>query len=338
MNDMDLNLRERNLLTQALQGVIGQIAHVRDTVSSRLGSRIPNPPELDVLIQGADSLVRALQANPSEVIVSMNASVVSVGLLRSALAFHRRQVADRVQRAQQYLTTAEQIEAAGVEVAELDKLLSKSPFSSAEPMSIPRIADYLTPAGREAVQPSTPLADVETDPKHRILLSSSLIEHDIEVYRQQCADRQLPFALLYCDVDGFKVFNSAKGEVYVDRFVLPPLLAAVEAAAYGHGRAYRHGGDEFLLLLPNSYESTALEVAKRLAKRVSELSFAELNTSPRLSIGIWLTHPESPLTASELVAGAAAAKQRAKDLGRNRIVLHIETSGSPTESRYETEV
>jgi len=202
-----------------------------------------------------------------------------------------------------------------------------------DPLPLPRLATYLTHYGRKDLTHIPDLSPEEVEPKHRILLSSSLIPHDVATYRHHCEDRRLPLAVVFADVDDFKAYNTARGEVYVDRFVLPPVLNAVEAACYGHGRAYRYGGDEFVLLLPNAAEPVALSVASQLARLVAELQLEGLPHQPRLSTGIWITHPESHRTSSELVDAASTAKQHSKELGKNRITVRVERA-----SHYEETV
>lgn len=151
-----------------------------------------------------------------------------------------------------------------------------------------------------------------SEAKHRILLSSSLIEHDLNVYRRHCEDQRLPFAVVFADLDG------------VDRLVLPRILAAVEVASYGHGRAYRHGGDEFVLLLPNDSPEVAASLVLQLKSAVEALEFDAIEFRPRLSAGVWITVPSSHLTAKEVVHRASQAKSASKAAGKSRITIRSE--------------
>jgi diguanylate cyclase (GGDEF)-like protein len=168
------------------------------------------------------------------------------------------------------------------------------------------------------------LAPEERDPKHRILLSSSLLPHDLDVYRQHCENRRRPFAVAFADMDDFKSFNEALGEVEVDRYVLPSILSAVESASYGHGRAYRFGGDEFVLLLPNADEHVAASLLREVKAAVEALRFERLDARAHMSVGVWITVPDSHLTANELVNAASDAKRNSKALGKSRITIRTE--------------
>lgn len=313
----------RELIAGALQTLLGHLAHVSNTLFSGLDAPVSVPPELARLMGATEDLRRGVLESRDDLPVEF--AVEQLAILRTGLAVHRRAVAERVEATQGRLATPEQIGSAKKVLEPLDSILDSPFLDRVNSHPLPRLATYLTPHGRQGLAHKPELSPEETDPKHRILLSASLIAHDITTYRRHCEDRRLPFAIVYADVDNFKDFNTAKGEVYVDRFVLPPILNAVEAACYGHGRAYRHGGDEFVLLLPNATQTLALNVASQLARSVAELRLEGLPHQPHLSVGIWITHPESHLTSTELVDAAATAKRNSKQLGKSRITIRVET-------------
>ena len=108
--------------------------------------------------------------------------------------------------------------------------------------------------------------------------------------------------------------NTELGEVIVDLLVLPRILAAVESAAYGHGRAYRHGGDEFVLLVPNATLEVISSLVRQLKRAVEVLTVDDTTFIPKLSAGVWITVPCSHLTANELVVHASEAKLNLRPL------------------------
>jgi len=321
-----------SLLGQSLQTLINHLAYVRNTITS-MDSAAAAPTDLLELIETATRIQEVIgQQSDYPKGLTSQFSDEQRSILRVGAALHRRAVAERVEAVQSRFATPEQIASVEQAVKPLDDLLSSVLLQHVNPCPLPRLATYVTVQGRNF--PTAELSAVETDPKHQILLSAALMARDISVYRRHCEDRRLPFAIVYADVDDFKAFNTAKGEVYVDRLVLPPILNAVEVACYGHGRAYRHGGDEFVLLLPNATKDLAVLVATQVARSVADVRLEGL-PQPRLSIGVWITHPESHLTATELVDEAASAKRNSKDLGKNRITVRVERASHYDETVYE---
>jgi diguanylate cyclase (GGDEF)-like protein len=328
---ISLSSQYRELLANAaMPTLINHLAYVRNTLT-QFDSAVTAPSELLELIDFAVQLREWLLTNPGPITATFTAQQRAI--LRVAVALHRRGVAERIEAVQRRFATPEQIAQAGEAVQAWDALLASELLTSVNPHPLPRLASYVTVHGR--VVPAPELSKEETDPKHHVLLSSAILDRDLSIYRSQCEDRRLPFAVVYADVDDFKAFNTAKGEVYVDRLVLPPILNAIEAARYGHGRAYRHGGDEFVLLLPNAGKELAVNVATQVARAVAALRLEGLPHQPRLSIGIWITHPESHLTDSELVNEAANAKGNSKALGKNRITVRVERASHYEETVHE---
>lgn len=88
--------------------------------------------------------------------------------------------------------------------------------------------------------------------------------------------------------------------------------------------AARYGGDEFILLLPR----TGLPEAFNAVKRIRENAIATLRSDQRirvpitLSIGVASLVDDTPHNAEALVAMADRALYLAKDLGKDRVVLH----------------
>jgi hypothetical protein len=92
--------------------------------------------------------------------------------------------------------------------------------------------------------------------------------------------------------------------------------------------AYRYGGDEFLILLPETEFIGAYVVAEKIREGVEEIgeSLATEVASTSVSIGL-VSHPEDGATPEELMVAADRAMYQAKALGKNQI------SGNPRPRR-----
>jgi GGDEF domain-containing protein len=92
-----------------------------------------------------------------------------------------------------------------------------------------------------------------------ILAAPRLVYPDLHHYRVKCAMRGVSVGLAFVDIDRFKELNTAFGHTHVDRHVLPVFMRAVEAHIYGHGHAYKVGGEEYVVLMPNTDAQLALQ-------------------------------------------------------------------------------
>ena len=59
------------------------------------------------------------------------------------------------------------------------------------------------------------------------------------------------------------------GEIEVDRRVLPVFMRLIEAHVFQHGFAYRYGGDEYMILLPNLSKPLAINFLESLRNAIS---------------------------------------------------------------------
>lgn len=193
--------------------------------------------ELTDFIGEAEALKIMMASADAEEQVVYDLDARALTLIRTALSVQRRARVEQIEQGQQHITSAAVSRALDESAAPLNALLSTPALNRTVPRPIPTLADFVTTDGRKNLQPVPSLAAEEREPKHRILLSASLIESDLRIYRRQCEDRRLPFAVVFADLDDFKSANTELGEVAVDRQILPRILAAVESASYGHGRA-----------------------------------------------------------------------------------------------------
>jgi diguanylate cyclase (GGDEF)-like protein len=144
-------------------------------------------------------------------------------------------------------------------------------------------------------------------------------------HRMELADRrQTGFAVLFLDVDDFKVVNDTQGHAAGDQ-LLVAVAARLRAVLRAGDTAARVGGDEFVVLLD---DVATKEAAIAAAERLSEALRApyEVGTDRRIataSIGI-AVGPDGLETADDMVAAADAAMYDAKRRGGGRCVLYRE--------------
>jgi len=129
-------------------------------------------------------------------------------------------------------------------------------------------------------------------------------------------------AVLYLDLDQFKVVNDTSGHAAGDELLrqvgalLRPRLREGDVLA-------RLGGDEFGVLLPHCPPSPALRIAEALRKAIVDFRFAWKNRSFTIGVSIGLVNlAEGPHTLASVLSAADAACYLAKDKGRNRVQVY----------------
>lgn len=125
-------------------------------------------------------------------------------------------------------------------------------------------------------------------------------------------------SVLYLDVDHFKALNTRHTERVIDQTVLPGFQALIAAAVQRHGFAYAEGGDEVVIVLPNTSTSLAAAFAEELRHRIEGQPFAIEDASARITVSIGIASSTSNTT--QLTEWANLAKAEAKQRGRNRTV------------------
>jgi diguanylate cyclase (GGDEF)-like protein len=139
-----------------------------------------------------------------------------------------------------------------------------------------------------------------------------------EAVQESARHAQQAWCLMIADIDYFKQCNDAFGHDAGDE-VLAGVAQAMQAALRQHDRIGRSGGEEFLLVLPDTNEFQALEVAERLRLAVEALRFSRF-PQIRVTISIGLTQAGRHEQVREVISRADSALYRAKDNGRNQVV------------------
>jgi len=124
-----------------------------------------------------------------------------------------------------------------------------------------------------------------------------------------------PFSILLMDIDLFKKINDTFGHQMGD-LVLIQFAKSAKESLRRYDTIGRWGGEEFLVVCPNTNKEEAIKVAERLRICIYETDYPT-NTKHSVSIGIASLCPED--TSHMLVAKADDALYQAKNKGRNQV-------------------
>ncbi len=129
------------------------------------------------------------------------------------------------------------------------------------------------------------------------------------------------FSLIMLDIDLFKAYNDIYGHLAGDD-VLRRIGRYIESSVRSIDLAFRYGGEEFAIILPETQMDDAYRVAERIRKTIeSKTSSKAMPITISLGIATW---PTDGVMKEEIIGCADAALYRAKQAGRNRTSLSSE--------------
>jgi len=172
---------------------------------------------------------------------------------------------------------------------------------------------------------SLPSRATELEQKFRIVRSWPQAGRDFAAWRSEGVTSG---SILFLDIDFFKMLNSRHTNEIVDRDVLRPFQEVLLGLCAGRGEVYRHGGDEFVILLPNQSSEDARTVAERLRSALRTRSFVVSGTEERVRVSVGVAcWPEHGRDLSEVTVAATKIQVFAKEEGRDRVVVFGERKG-----------
>jgi len=143
---------------------------------------------------------------------------------------------------------------------------------------------------------------------------------EAEVYRS--ARFGYEFSVIFMDLDNFKMVNDTYGHL-VGSKLLQEIGFKVKSQLRLIDYAFRYGGDEFVILLPQTEKNSALVVAKRLQEMMRRTQFLTdegLNLNVRCSMGL-ATYPEDAKSSHEIIRQADEMMYMVKNSSRDNIAV-----------------
>jgi diguanylate cyclase (GGDEF)-like protein len=145
----------------------------------------------------------------------------------------------------------------------------------------------------------------------------------LEADVKRCLRYKKKVSLLFIDVDGFKRINDTFGHL-VGSQALAEMGQVLKKMVRETDVVGRYGGDEFVIVLPETPLNGAMVIAERIRKKVEECDFVAQNLSIRLTVSLGVANcPKHTLTAEGLIKKADAAMYRAKELSKNSIKVAV---------------
>lgn len=129
--------------------------------------------------------------------------------------------------------------------------------------------------------------------------------------------------MIICDVDLFKNYNDTLGHLEGDKCLKKIANTIRESINRPFDSAIRYGGEEFVVILPNTDEKGVMTVATRIKNKLSELSLlhpdSRISSFVTMSFGITTIIPNESIESENLLSRADEALFESKRTGRNKI-------------------
>jgi len=133
-----------------------------------------------------------------------------------------------------------------------------------------------------------------------------------------------PLSLIIIDIDHFKVVNDTYGHLAGDRCLVWLSSQLKQSLKRGSDMAFRYGGEEFCVILPDTDENGAISLADSLRKKIESQPCAhkDIQISLTISSGIFTYIQQSDVQPEQIFTRADKALYDAKNNGRNQIQVY----------------
>jgi diguanylate cyclase (GGDEF)-like protein len=138
--------------------------------------------------------------------------------------------------------------------------------------------------------------------------------------------KSLPLAVLMLDIDHFKHFNDDFGHDAGDT-VLQSLGKLIQQRIRSYDIACRFGGEEFIIILPETNLETSAAIAEDIHNSVRKLNLHHHSNSLgsiTVSIGLAI-FPQDGTTPHDIIRAVDSALYQAKNSGRNKTIIYIKS-------------
>jgi len=140
----------------------------------------------------------------------------------------------------------------------------------------------------------------------------------------------MPLSLIICDIDKFKEYNDTYGHLAGDKCLTRIAHLIEDSARRAGDMAARFGGEEFVIILPDTESSNAQDIAEQLRRAILDLEIPHETSSVAdivtVSFGIFTILPEKNLPPETMIEFADKALYQAKEQGRNMVVMYKDGS------------
>ncbi len=147
-----------------------------------------------------------------------------------------------------------------------------------------------------------------------------------ELKRKVKEEKTAPFALIKIDLDYFKYYNEVHGYQAGDRLLIEVAEKIVDVVG-GSGKVFRHGSDEFVVIMEHGDNKKALEMAEKIRRGIKDnftISSPDDYWEHELTVSLGLAfYPADGTTGEEILTKADQALYKAKEISGNKVEAYF---------------
>lgn len=193
----------------------------------------------------------------------------------------------------------------------------KHAFSTEEYDTLSKFSDNIAIAVDNANLHEKMASMARTDP-----LTSLYNRHGLDlrwqIIQQQAQRYKRSVSLLIADIDHFKRINDTFGHD-IDDEVIKKVAHSIKSNTRNTDLAARFGGEEFIVILPETDHQSARNLAEKLKTTIKKLTFEGIDHQLTISIGVSTQISDEPINLSGLIKQADKCLYQAKNAGRDRV-------------------
>ncbi len=139
---------------------------------------------------------------------------------------------------------------------------------------------------------------------------------------QKTISYQADLSFIMIDIDDFRYVNNQFGHTEGDR-ILEKVATTIQNSVRSSDIVGRYGGEELIVILPNTNSDIAKIVADRILHEIRKIHVNDVKQLTA-SIGVSSADKEEPMTSQELIDKADLAERYAKEHGKNQVICYWE--------------
>ncbi len=185
------------------------------------------------------------------------------------------------------------------------------------------ILNILASQSTEAIEKTKLLEDLKKQATYDLLTeiyNRNYIMKRLEEETKRATRHKLIYSIIFLDIDNFKNFNDEHGHLYGDK-LLVDMVALINSNLRKNDIIGRYGGEEFIILAPETDKKGGLTLVKKILESVNDYSFTGKGGNVEnvsFSAGV-AAYPADGKTAEELISKSDEAMYTAKKNGKNRV-------------------